>query len=213
MKHLGMAALVLVFALGSARADSNEAEAKRLFGEAQKAFNVGDFPDAIKDYKAAYKLAPKPGFLYNIAQAYRLSGDFKQARFFYESYLNAKPDASNRGEVEDNIREMQEEVERQQKAQTMRPTGTLPPDDNPPDKTEPDKTKIPPPDKVAAGVPTEPTLPVTRSDAGHRPIYKKWWFWAGIGAVAVAGVVIAASAGGTSAASPPASDLGNSRLF
>jgi tetratricopeptide (TPR) repeat protein len=207
---------MVALALGTARADgaADEAEAKRIYGEAQKAFNVGDFPEAIKDYKAAYKLVAKPGFLYNIAQAYRLSGDFKQARFFYESYLNAKPDAANRAEVEDHIREMTEEIERQQKAQTNRPTGTLP-DENPDKTDKTDKTKIPPPDKAAEAGQTEPAPPAlpAPADTGHRPIYKKWWFWTAIGAVAVVGVVAVAASGGSSAASPPGSDLGNSKVF
>jgi tetratricopeptide (TPR) repeat protein len=219
VKQLWLAALVVVLGLGTARADANdEAEAKRLYGEAQKAFSVGDFPEAIKDYKAAFKLVPKPGFLYNIAQSYRLSGDFKQARFFYESYLNAKPDAANRAEVEDRIREMTEEAERLQKAQTTRPTGTMPPDDGKPEpdktKPEPDKTKIPSPDKAAETVtPTEPTPGPVPTDTGHRPIYKKWWFWTAIGAVAVVGVVAVAASGGSSAPTAPGSDLGNHRIY
>jgi len=42
-----------------------------------------------------------------------------------------------------------------------------------------------------------------------RPIYSKWWFWTGVGVVAVAGgvgIYAATSGGGTP---PPTTDLGN----
>ena len=40
-----------------------------------------------------------------------------------------------------------------------------------------------------------------------KPVYKKWWFWTGIGAAAVGGTVaIYAASGGSS---PPSTDLGN----
>ena len=80
-------------AVGSPEA---EVEAKRLYGDATKSFQLGEFGPAIEGYKAAYKLVPKPFFIYNIAQAYRLMGDFKQALFFYRSFLNALPDAATR---------------------------------------------------------------------------------------------------------------------
>jgi tetratricopeptide (TPR) repeat protein len=46
--------------------------------------------------------------------------------------------------------------------------------------------------------------PKTQPD---KPIYKKWWFWTGVGIVAVGGTAaIYASSGGSS---PPGTDLGN----
>jgi tetratricopeptide (TPR) repeat protein len=40
-----------------------------------------------------------------------------------------------------------------------------------------------------------------------RPVYKKWWFWTGLGVVAAgAGAAVYASGGGSS---PPSTDLGN----
>ena len=39
--------------------------------------------------KKAFELSRRPKLLFNIGQAYRLQGDFKQAKFFYESFLRA----------------------------------------------------------------------------------------------------------------------------
>lgn len=40
-----------------------------------------------------------------------------------------------------------------------------------------------------------------------KPIYKKWWFWTGVGVVAVGGTAAIYASGGGS--SPPGTDLGN----
>ena len=40
-----------------------------------------------------------------------------------------------------------------------------------------------------------------------KPIYKKWWFWTGVGVVAVGGTAAVFASGGGS--SPPTTDLGN----
>jgi len=50
------------------------------------------------------------------------------------------------------------------------------------------------------------------SDASQ-PIYRKWWFWAGAGAVVVGLGVVAAIALSGGAASPPGSALGNQKVF
>ncbi len=49
---------------------------------------------------------------------------------------------------------------------------------------------------------------VRKKPTQDRPVYKKWWFWTGVGAVVVGGSIgiYAASSGGSS---PPMSDLGN----
>ncbi|HEY5923090.1 MAG TPA: tetratricopeptide repeat protein [Kofleriaceae bacterium] len=48
---------------------------------------------------------------------------------------------------------------------------------------------------------------VRKPKPGPKPVYKKWWFWTGIGVVAVGGTAaIYASSGGSS---PPGTDLGN----
>ena len=40
-----------------------------------------------------------------------------------------------------------------------------------------------------------------------KPVYKKWWFWTGIGVVAIGGTAAIYASGGGS--SPPTTDLGN----
>ena len=191
-------------AVGSPEA---EVEAKRLYGDATKSFQLGEFGPAIEGYKAAYKLVPKPFFIYNIAQAYRLMGDFKQALFFYRSFLNALPDATNRAEVEGRITDLEAQLAKQAATQTTPPNGPANPD-NPP-------VKIPGPDVAAGTTSDNGTAPPADlpADGGRKPIYKKWWFWAGIGAVAIGATVavVAATSGGGN--SEPSSSLGTTPIF
>lgn len=50
---------------------------------------------------------------------------------------------------------------------------------------------------LGAGCATQPKQPVVTvaiTQPTEPPIYQRWWFWVGIGAVVVAGIAIAASA-------------------
>jgi tetratricopeptide (TPR) repeat protein len=205
----GLCALLLLCVLGSAHAEPTpspaaEAEAKQLYDQGQALYKLGDWPQAIAKFKAAYVVVHKPFFLFNIAQAYRLSGDFKQALFFYKQFQDEAPDAFNKDEVANQIRALEETLDKQAKTATSPPKGTVPPD-------SPPHAKIPAPSTVSAPAPAR-ELPEPSSDR-PRPIYKKWWFWTGIG-VAVAGaaaVVLTTSSGGS--VSTPSTPYGNTRIF
>jgi len=94
--------LVLVFMLAfihGAHADS-KARAKALYDQGLKHYNVAEYTEAIQAWKDAYLLSKKPLLLFNIAQAYRLSGDCKQAMTFYDSYQREEPSPKNQDELE-----------------------------------------------------------------------------------------------------------------
>src|SRR4051812_30935804 len=101
------AALLLVGGRASAEKSARDLEAKQHYTDGTNAFNLGDFPTAIAEYKTAYKLRPVPVLLYNLGQACRLANDVNQALFFYRSYLRNAPTAANRPEVEDRIRKLE----------------------------------------------------------------------------------------------------------
>lgn len=97
---------------GAAAVDETAAlEAKRHYEEGTKAFNLGEFPRAISEFKAAYNAKPEPLLLYNIAQSYRLAGDPTQAVFFYKSFLRNMPAATNRKDVEGQIRRLEKQID------------------------------------------------------------------------------------------------------
>ena len=226
-----LAVAVLGVASGAVRAApaDTESEAKRYYQDGTKYYNLGDFTKAIENYKKAYELKPDVVFLYNIAQAYRLALDLPQALFFYKSYLRNSPQAPNRVEVENRIKEIEATLAKQKEISAQPPNdplnpGTKPksvePPFEPPGDTDTDvdpedgDTKVPSPvDAAEAGQDGEtPTEPAVDSGGGKKPIYKKWWFWAGIGAVAVGTIaIVAISSGGASGA--PDGHFGSSDIF
>ena len=80
-----------------------EARARALYDQGMRHYNLSEYDAAIESFKQGYKLSGNPGFLYNIAQAYRLKGDCAQARTFYRNYLRADPQTENRVQVEEHI--------------------------------------------------------------------------------------------------------------
>jgi len=242
VKQLQRVVAVVIVALallpaGLARADKkSDAEAKKAYMDGTKYYNLGDFTKAIENYKKAYEFKPDAVFLYNIAQSYRLSNDFTQALFFYKSFLRNLPDAPNRAEVERRITEM-EDAQAKAKATANAPpndplgpkgnTSTSTGTDTDPDTdtgnttdTDTDTATTDIPDPSEAGDVSDagqengsaPASGPTDTGGGKKPIYKKWWFWAGIGAVAVGTVaIIAVSSGG--GASAPTGDFSTVEVF
>jgi hypothetical protein len=84
-------------------ASETEGRARTLYDQGMRHFNLSEYDAAIDAFKQGYKLSGNPGFLYNIAQSYRLKGDCPQASTFYRNYLRADPQAENRAAVEERI--------------------------------------------------------------------------------------------------------------
>ncbi|MDX2019622.1 MAG: hypothetical protein SF187_05225 [Deltaproteobacteria bacterium] len=205
-----LSCLVLVWLAASsvAHAADPEADSKRLYKEGTKHYNLGEFEEAVTAYKSGYDAKPDPVFLFNIAQAYRLWNKPDKAIFFYKSFLRNLPEAPNRPEVERRIAEMQTELDKQSaQKQEPEPINAAPVTAAP---------TTPPPPLPMAVAPPEPTdgttLKDTATPTGDAPIYKQWWFWTAIGAVALGTVaVIAVSSGGGSAA--PKADFPVTKVF
>jgi tetratricopeptide (TPR) repeat protein len=72
----------------------NFRRAKAHFKLGQSFYEAGEYRHAIDEYLTSYQMAPLPPLLFNIAQAYRQSGDRVHALEYYEKYLDAEPDAA-----------------------------------------------------------------------------------------------------------------------
>jgi tetratricopeptide (TPR) repeat protein len=135
-KHIVLAALLGLSVTARAQPtpqpapvdDNKKAEAKSLYEQGLSHYNLGEFDEAIKSFRAAYAIEPAPGLLFNIAQSFRLKKDYEQATYFYQTYLRLKPDAPNRADVEARLQEMQEALADQKKMEKAPPMGTLPPE-------------------------------------------------------------------------------------
>jgi tetratricopeptide (TPR) repeat protein len=77
-----------------------DAEVDRHAALGQRLLERGRTQDAIAEFRRAYELRADPRFLTDIADGYRRLGLVDQARFFYERYLAAAPDAPDRDDVE-----------------------------------------------------------------------------------------------------------------
>jgi hypothetical protein len=79
--------LVIVVIGLSARAHADDmVKAKALYDEGLRHYNLAEYPAAITAWKQSYLLSKRPLLLFNIGQAYRLSGDCKAALMFYDNY-------------------------------------------------------------------------------------------------------------------------------
>lgn len=166
-----LAAVLVVAGVNGARAqeaagpkradDPAAAEARRHYEEGTKAFNLGEFPRAIAEFKAAYNAKDDPSLLYNIAQSFRLQGDAAQAIFFYRSYLRNMPTTPNRREVEGRIRTLEKQLEDQKKADQKMEAAPVPVLTPPPSVAAPPAAAQPAP----AVEPTAPAAPVVPAPA------------------------------------------------
>ncbi len=70
------------------------ARARALFAEGDSHFRLREYDQAIARFKEAYRLEPAPLLLFNLAQAYRLAGDCRQAAWFYDRFAHSGADAA-----------------------------------------------------------------------------------------------------------------------
>jgi tetratricopeptide (TPR) repeat protein len=80
---------------------------EELYAEGQVAYDKADYATAIADWQASYKASGANGLLFNLAQAYRLRGDCKQALFTYKRFVAIDPSVDQRALADDFIRELE----------------------------------------------------------------------------------------------------------
>ena len=169
-----------------------KAQAKALFDQATADYKAGRFETALSRYEQAHKLFPAAQFVFNIAQCHRALGNYDRAIFFFEGYLREAPEAPNRALVEDLIRECRE------KEAALREERRL--------GLEVERKRL---DLAAAAArPGVESGPAPR-DEEPRPLYKKWWFWAVVGGVAVTAAGTAWVISSSSEGALPDGSLGN----
>jgi tetratricopeptide (TPR) repeat protein len=194
----------LLSAAGTARAAQPErggrAEARADYQRGKAAYDRGAYDEAIAAFTQAHDLDPAPILLFNIAQSHWKKGDAERALSFYRQYVQEDPSGAERGRAETRIRELEaaqararEESARQDEAR----------------RAEAGRRDMTAPLAMGTGagvlaVPARvaplPSVLEARAteEPQRRPVYRRPWFWAAIGGVAlgVAVVAVAASAGG-----------------
>lgn len=98
--------LSLLVAAPSAHAEvskKDKAKAKALYDDGLRHFNLAEYDEAIKSWKESYLLTKAPLLLFNIGQAYRLSGDCTKATTFYDNYQREEPEPKNKDELDQAV--------------------------------------------------------------------------------------------------------------
>jgi tetratricopeptide (TPR) repeat protein len=180
----GALALILVAAATPARADE-KAEARALYTDATRYYDLNDFAKALTLFRQAYLKFEDPVFIYNIGQCERQLGDKVAAVKSYRSYLRKAPEAPNREAVRKLIAQLEAAIAQESAAQHSPPEETLHPN-QPSSATASTPNLTTPPS--SAGSTSSGATTLTAS-APEKPVYKKAWFWGVVGGVAVAAVV------------------------
>jgi hypothetical protein len=114
-----LAVAAALIAAAPARADEM-AEAKERFKKGQTHYALGEFNEAVAEFRGAYRLRDEPAILFNIAQAMRQLGQFKQAHLYYSQYLARRPEATNRADVEQFMAQMRRKADAEEEAERLR---------------------------------------------------------------------------------------------
>jgi tetratricopeptide (TPR) repeat protein len=185
-------------ALAEQPAGASSEAAKAHFDRGVVEYNLGRFPAAIVEFEQAYEIDHAPSILYNIAQSHKKQGNKEKALFFYRRYLEQAPDAPNRAEVEQRVKELSAAVEK----------APPPPVSPPPLQPKPAPAAVPPlpasqtaPSTASAVLVSSPAPAAERTSLVARP-----WFWVLVGGVVAAGVVTAVLL--TRSAHDPTASLG-----
>jgi tetratricopeptide (TPR) repeat protein len=86
------------------------ASARTHYKKGMKAYDLGRFDEAVRAFEDAYDADPSAAYLFNIAQAYRRSGNDTKALELYKTYLRKSPDAADRESVESIIAEIEKKL-------------------------------------------------------------------------------------------------------
>lgn len=159
-----LAVLVAPWAIEPARAGDIEV-ARSHYQRGKELYRAGDYPAAIEAFSAADREVSSPVNEYNIALCYDRLGDSEEALRRYRSYLEAMPNAGNRGEVEAAIARLEAalraEKPRPEKVEPPQKVQPAPPATEPAPPTEVEEPPLPatdePPPEVTAPPAIEPS--------------------------------------------------------
>jgi tetratricopeptide (TPR) repeat protein len=115
-----MRAILAILLVSTAALADAPQEAREHFNNAQTHYALGEFEQAIAEYREAYRLRHEPAILFNIAQSQRQLAQWRSAHFYYRQYLAQKPDAPNRSEVEQLIAQMRRKIEQEEDSERLR---------------------------------------------------------------------------------------------
>jgi tetratricopeptide (TPR) repeat protein len=206
--------LLATLALGApvARADARTEKAREHYFQGDAYYKLDKYKEALAEYEQAYIAKSDPSFLYNIAQCHRLMGNTHDAVKFYKRFLKDQPTAANRAVAEKHIRELEGHASAPPSAVKPAPPAAPPrvevvatsslPAAQPatatasampaPAAASPTLALSGPPPEYEPGqsITFTQSSPEASNDNKGGAFYTRWWFWGGVGAVAVGGLLL-----------------------
>ncbi|MBN9688443.1 MULTISPECIES: tetratricopeptide repeat protein [unclassified Corallococcus] len=201
--------LALALALGTpfpavaaedATATAADDQAREKFSEGNLAYDLGEFDRALKAFSEAYRLKPLPAFLFNIAQCHRQLNNPSRAAFFYRRYLSlSQGEPANADVVRELIAEMdtkarvQEEQRRERERfardrelQKAREQAALAEARANEARLAANPSAAPEKDGASQALAMQvPDASVKTEAEASKPWTRRWYVWAGAGAVAL----------------------------
>jgi hypothetical protein len=162
--------------------------------KAREAFAAGRYDEALELFAKLYAQTLHPVYLRNIGRCHQKMHQPDQAIDKFNEYLvkEKKISADERKEIDGYIKEMETLRDEQARQKTPPPPPPVTPinaGNNPP--PPPNYNYYPPPPPPQTGTTSGTLIAQPGPSQGDAPIYKKWWFWTGIGAVVVTTVIVA----------------------
>lgn len=190
--------LTLLLAGLAHAASSNETAARAAAQAGKTAFDLGDYPKAIEQYEAAYKLKSAPGLLFNLGQSHRRAGSLDKAAFYFRRYLETNPPAEQAKATEEVLAQVEALLAEQKASQTeeeQRRQAELQRRHEAEEQRrllEIEQTRLAALRSQERQLTLEAALKKEAPPPPPPPVYQRWWFWTAIGA-AVAGGAVAAT--------------------
>jgi tetratricopeptide (TPR) repeat protein len=170
---------------GSKEEQERKAQARVRYNQGAKHYNLGEFADALREFKEAYRLVEDPIFLYNMGQCHWKLKDYESALHAYRGYLRQAGEPPKAAEVRARISDLEARIARNEPQHSTTPPPIA-------DATDGPHPSVGPEAPPAALV--EPAVAVQAAPTQSAPVYKRWWFWSAIGAAVLAGVAIGLAA-------------------
>jgi hypothetical protein len=192
--RVGLGVAMLLFSsLAWAEGDDNVARAKIHFAAGREHMKNESYADAVREFEAGYQLAPKPAFLLNIGNAYRLMGEkaaapasardaLERSRANFVRFLNEAPASDPQ---RDEVARLMAEVD-----QRLAAVSSPPPPPNENTNTNANATNA----NVNANVNADANANVTAVVHAAPPppksfLRRHWWIFP-VGAVVLAGAAV-----------------------
>jgi tetratricopeptide (TPR) repeat protein len=177
------------------------ARARELYKSGERAFKEGKYEEALRDWDTGYQLSNRPLFLLNMGHAERRRGQLANARTLYKRFLLMEPETKLRGEIEGVLSEIDSTLTAEasggpgsgKPAPVTEPAATVTPVSASDTGSAPGAFAPPSPAALAAQVEGQPSATIATGAPTTietpRPVWRRWWFWAGAGTVVAAVVV------------------------